>query len=96
VTGTYELSGSDLTMTLGASTLLACGDASQDTIYLASLLKVSSYEVENGQLQLMFPDNGGKMDFKNGGNAQQFWIDDDLQYIRRLVPCSMQEKIQVL
>ena len=47
-----------------------CGDNSQDTIYLASLSKVSSYAVENGQLQLKFANDGGKMDFKNGGKAQ--------------------------
>ena len=70
VTGTYKMDGSNLTITLGASTLMACGDASQDSIYLASLSRVSSYAVENGQLQLMFPDNGGKMDFNNGGSAQ--------------------------
>jgi len=70
VTGTYKMDGSNLTITLGASTLMACGDASQDSIYLASLSRVSSYAVDNGQLQLMFPDNGGKMDFKNGGAAQ--------------------------
>ena len=70
VTGNYKIDGSNLTITLGASTLMACGDASQDTIYLASLSKVNSYAVENGQLQLMFPDNGGKMDFNNGGAAQ--------------------------
>jgi len=70
VTGTYELSGSDLTMTLGASTLMACGDASQDTIYLSSLSRVSSYAVENGQLQLKFSDDSGKMDFINGGSAE--------------------------
>ena len=70
VSGNYKMSGSDLTITLGASTLMACGDNSQDTIYLASLSKVSSYAVENGQLQLKFAYNGGKMDFKNGGKAQ--------------------------
>ena len=70
VTENYKIDGSNLTITLGASTLMACGDASQDTIYLASLSKVNSYAVENGQLQLMFPDNGGKMDFNNGGAAQ--------------------------
>lgn len=64
------MSGSDLTMTLGASTLMACGDASQDTIYLSSLSRVSSYAVENGQLQLKFSDDSGKMDFNNGGSAE--------------------------
>jgi heat shock protein HslJ len=67
VTANYTTSGSSLTITLGASTLMYCGDASQDTIYLASLAKVSSYAIENGQLQLIFPNDGGKMDFKNGG-----------------------------
>jgi heat shock protein HslJ len=67
VTATYTTSGSSLSITPGASTLMYCGDASQDTIYLASLAKVSSYAIENGQLQLIFPNDGGKMDFKSGG-----------------------------
>jgi heat shock protein HslJ len=66
VTGNYKIDGSQITIKLGASTLMACGDASQDTIYLASLSKVNSYAMENGQLQLMFPEIGGKMDFNNG------------------------------
>jgi heat shock protein HslJ len=70
VTANYTMSGSSLTITLGASTLMACGDNSQDTVYLASLSKVSSYAIENGQLQLKFANDGGKMDFKNGGSAQ--------------------------
>ena len=70
VTGTYKINGSDLTITLGASTLMACGDASLDTIYLASLSKVNSYAVVNGQLQLKFANDGGKMDFDNGGTAK--------------------------
>jgi heat shock protein HslJ len=71
VTGSYTLSGSDLTITLGASTLAFCGEASQDSIYLASLSQVSSYAIESGELQLMFADDGGKMDFQNGGAATQ-------------------------
>jgi heat shock protein HslJ len=70
VTGSYKIDGIKITITLGASTLMACGDASQDSIYLTSLSRVNSYAVENGQLQLMFPENGGKMDFNNGGSAQ--------------------------
>lgn len=69
VGGTYTTSGSDLTITLGPSTLAFCGEASQDTIYLASLAKVSSYALDGGQLQLKFADDGGKMDFTNGGKA---------------------------
>ena len=70
VGGTYTTSGSDMKITLGASTLMACGDASMDSIYLASLDKVSSYAVENGQLQLKFANDGGKMDFQNGGASK--------------------------
>lgn len=70
VTATYKISGSSLTITLGASTLMACGDNSMDTIYLGALSKVDSYAVASGQLQLMFANNGGKMDFTNGGAAQ--------------------------
>jgi len=70
VTGNYKIDGSKITITLGASTLMACSDVSQDAIYLASLSKVNSYAVDNGQLQLMFPDDSGKMDFSNGGAAQ--------------------------
>jgi heat shock protein HslJ len=70
VTANYAMSGSSLTITLGASTLMYCGDASQDTIYLASLAKVTSYAIVNGDLQLKFANDGGKMDFKNGGKAK--------------------------
>jgi heat shock protein HslJ len=37
VGGTYTVSGSNLTIILGPSTLMYCGDASLDQIYLASL-----------------------------------------------------------
>jgi heat shock protein HslJ len=71
VGGTYSLDGSNLTITPGASTMMFCGDASQDALYLTSLEKVSSYAVENGVLQLKFADDAGKMDFNNGGSASQ-------------------------
>jgi heat shock protein HslJ len=70
VGGTYTVSGSNLTIILGPSTLMYCGDASLDQIYLASLSKVASYAIVNDQLQLKFADDGGKMDFNNGGKAQ--------------------------
>ena len=69
VAGTYTLSGSSLTIQLGASTMAFCGEASQDTIYLSSLSRVSSYAVEGGALQLKFANDAGKMDFRNGGAA---------------------------
>jgi heat shock protein HslJ len=71
VTGSYTMSGSDMTITLGASTLAFCGEDSQDAIYLASLDRVSSYAIESGELQLSFAEDAGKMDFQNGGAAAQ-------------------------
>jgi heat shock protein HslJ len=68
--GSYTGDGDSLDITLGAMTLAFCGEASLDTIYLASLDKVSSYAIEGGGLQLKFPDDGGKMDFQNGGATQ--------------------------
>ena len=66
VTANYTTSGNDLTITLGASTLMYCGDASQDTIFLTSLGQVGSYTLEDGGLQLIFPGDNGKMDFRAG------------------------------
>jgi heat shock protein HslJ len=71
VSGSYTLNGSSLTIQLGASTLMYCGDNSMDQIYLASLAKVAGYAVVSGDLQLKFANDGGKMDFKNGGAAQK-------------------------
>lgn len=39
-------------------------------LVLASLDKVSRYAIENDALQLVFPSDGGKMDFSNGGATQ--------------------------
>jgi len=69
VTATYTKNSSSLTITLGASTMMYCGDTSIDQIYLASLGKVATYAIVNGQLQLIFANDSGKMDFKNGGKA---------------------------
>ena len=64
VGATYTTNGSNITITLGAGTLMYCGDASQDTIYKESLSKVDSYSIDGSGLHLNFPNDGGKMDFK--------------------------------
>jgi heat shock protein HslJ len=68
--GTYEVNGDSMKITLGALTRAYCGDASLDVIFLASLDRVDSYAIESGELQLQFTEDGGKMDFSNGGAAQ--------------------------
>ena len=69
VSGTYKLDGSSLTITLGASTMAFCGEASQDSIYLASLSKVNAAAMENNRLILLFANDAGRMGFNNGGAA---------------------------
>jgi heat shock protein HslJ len=68
--GTYTVEGSSLTISVGSMTMAYCGDDSSDQIYLQSLANVGSYAVEGSDLQLIFADNNGKMDFQNGGSAQ--------------------------
>ena len=68
--GQYSVDGSSLTIEPGALTLAFCGEQSSDVIFLASLDKVSSYAIVDGELQLKFPDDSGKMDFQNGGTTQ--------------------------
>jgi heat shock protein HslJ len=68
--GTYTVEGSSLTISVGSMTMAYCGDDSSDQIYLQSLANVSSYALEGSDLQLIFADNGGKMDFQSGGSAQ--------------------------
>jgi heat shock protein HslJ len=64
VGATYTTSGSSLSLTLGAGTMMFCGDTSLDQIYLTSLAKVNSYSIDSSGLHLNFADNGGKMDFQ--------------------------------
>lgn len=64
VGATYTTSDSNLTITLGAGTLMYCGDTSLDQIYLTSLAKVNSYTIDSGGLHLNFANDGGKMDFQ--------------------------------
>lgn len=63
VGATYTTNGSNMTITLGAGTLMYCGDASLDQIYLKSLAQVASYSIDNSGLHLGLANNGGKMDF---------------------------------
>jgi heat shock protein HslJ len=64
VGATYTTSGSSLSISLGAGTLMYCGDTSLDQIYLTSLAKVNSYAIDSSGLHLNLADNGGKMDFQ--------------------------------
>jgi len=61
--GTYTSTSTALTITLGATTLVACGSASLSTVFLAALPKAASYAINSGALVITLSD-GGTMTFK--------------------------------
>ena len=59
VSGTYELRGNDgMTLTLGASTLVACPDGSYGTIFAHELANVTTWAIANRELTLTTTDGG--------------------------------------
>ncbi len=59
VAGTYELSGNDgMTITLGASTLVACPDGSYGTIFAHELANVTTWVIASAELTLTTADGG--------------------------------------
>ena len=63
VTGVYVVDGSALTITLGASTMAFCGEASMDQQYLTLLSQVASYTLEGDHLTLGLKEEMGEMQF---------------------------------
>lgn len=59
VAGTYELGRNDgITITPGASTLVACPDGSYGTIFAHELANVTTWEIANDELTLTTADGG--------------------------------------
>ncbi len=59
VTGTYTTaSDGGMTITLGASTMMACPEGSMADQYLAGLAATKSYKVDGDQLTLTLADEG--------------------------------------
>ncbi|HET9223341.1 MAG TPA: META domain-containing protein, partial [Roseiflexaceae bacterium] len=63
VSGTYTLSGTNLTITFGPSTLAACPPDSQADVYMQQLGSVVSYTYNNGALILNLRADAGNMRF---------------------------------
>jgi heat shock protein HslJ len=63
VSGVYTLNGTNLTITLGPSTLAACPPDSQADIYVQQLAAVVSYTYNNGALILNLRSGVGNMRF---------------------------------
>ena len=65
VAGTYVATPPlDLTITLGPSTLVACGDDSLGSTFLTLLSSVASYSTTSGQLNLDLANDAGAMQFR--------------------------------
>jgi heat shock protein HslJ len=58
VSGEYTTSGSDLTLTLGPTTMMACPEGSLDGLYLEGLGKAASYTISGTDLTLTDADEG--------------------------------------
>ncbi len=61
--GTYQADESKLTMTLGATTLMACPPPTLDTIFQQQLGKVVAYGFDGDSLILLWQADGGSMKF---------------------------------
>jgi heat shock protein HslJ len=70
LTGGYEVSGSDLTLLPGPTTLAECGPESSYDQYVGLLAQVDGYELENEKLILTYGDGAGQMIFANAGPAE--------------------------
>jgi heat shock protein HslJ len=61
--GTYQSSGSTLTISFGVTTLAACPAGSLGSVFLAGLEKAASYAIASNVLTITLSD-GGTMSFK--------------------------------
>jgi heat shock protein HslJ len=62
--GGYTVNGTALNLSPAAVTLAYCGEASQDQLFLSSLMRVSSYEIDRtGHLILNLGEPGNRMVF---------------------------------
>jgi heat shock protein HslJ/uncharacterized protein YraI len=78
VGGTYTQQGSALIITLGPSTMAACGEDSLDQQYLAFLDQVNTFGMLAGDLQLA--GENFTMSFQDGGSSEVELVDPaDLQ-----------------
>ena len=68
VSGTYKTSGSNLTISMGPSTLVACPEGSFGDLYAHALANAASYAIASDQLTITLKD-GGTLTFAAGTAA---------------------------
>ena len=69
ISGTFTRDGSSLQITLGPSTMAACGENSLDSQFVEKLGAVGAFVMEDGKLVLNLMADAGNMVFANGGEA---------------------------
>jgi heat shock protein HslJ len=69
VTATYFADESNLSIELGATTLVACPPDSQDSLFLNSIGRASSYTLEDGELFIEMVGDTGTLIFRPAGSG---------------------------
>lgn len=69
ISGTYEMNGNGLILSIGPTTLAECGPDSLYEGFLGFLNNVESFELEDNSLTLLLSDGSTEMGFENGGPA---------------------------
>lgn len=65
--GSYTISAGKLSFGPMMSTRMACEPNSLDAVFMRDLQRVETFYIENGMLNLAFPEDGGTMRFKPEG-----------------------------
>ena len=66
ILGTYELNGNQITLTIGPTTMVFCGEESLDQQFITFLDAVDSFILEGGRLEL-YTSTEAMLGFRNGG-----------------------------
>jgi heat shock protein HslJ len=65
--GSYTILAGKLSLGPMMSTRMACAPDSLDAVFMRDLQRVKAFYIENGTLNLAFPEDGGTMRFKPEG-----------------------------
>ena len=68
VSGSYEIDGDKLSLMPGPSTMAECGPESLYDLFLAYLILIDSYAIDDEMLILKLGDGAGEMQFQNAGS----------------------------
>ncbi len=67
--GNYTVQDSNMTITLGPTTLAFCGEESGDQLYMAALGQVSSYSLSEHGMQLAVGDDAARLSYQEANDV---------------------------